>query len=191
MIQIDVAAPATAPVLKGTSLLNGAACENIYILNNTVTGARAVGANYAKKDGGNYLNSFHRNIVVKNNNLTGKTSEGLVLFNVGGGTVSGNTIISKSARTSTAYSIGCQAAIFGNAPSWMKASRLYITGNTIKGGRQAVQVYSHTSSKFGYVTVTGNKLYCRKGAQNALKAVKAQTVSLNAAGNNTYNWNGK
>jgi hypothetical protein len=73
----------------------------------------------------------------------------------------------------------------------MKASRLYITGNTIKGGRQAVQVYSHTSSKFGYVTVTGNKLYCRKGAQNALKAGKAQTVSLNAAGNNTYNRNGK
>ena len=191
MIQIDVAAPRTAPVLKGTSFLNGAACENIYILNNTVTGARAVCANYAKKDGGQYLNSFHRNIVVRNNTLTGKSSEALALFNVGGATVSGNTIITKSARTTTAYSIGCHAAIFGTAPSWMRSSRLYITGNTIKGGRQAVQVYSHTASKFGYVTVTGNKLYCRKGTENALKAIKGQAVSLSTGGNKAYKWNGK
>ncbi|MCQ4635293.1 right-handed parallel beta-helix repeat-containing protein [Anaerovorax odorimutans] len=181
-LQIDIATPKTAPGLKqyGSKYVNGQTCQNVYVTNCTITGARAVCANYASKEK-KFKKKFHKNIQVKNCTLTGKTSEALALFNTRSAVVSGNKIYSKGKRTSSSYTVGCHVAMFGKAPSGIKKDKITITNNTIKGGRHAVLVYSHSSSKYGKVTVKKNKLYCKKGKKNALKisGAKKKSVSKN------------
>ncbi len=188
-IQIDIATPKTAPgiVQYGAKYVNGQTCKNIKILNNTIKGARGVCANFASKES-KFKSKFHSNITVSGNTITGVRSEALALFNTTSATVTNNKIYSKGSRTSSAYTVGLHCALFGKAPKFIKKAKITISGNTIKGGRQAVQVYSHTGSKYGKVSITKNKLYCKKGKKNALKAPKQSISKVSTKGNKTYKW---
>ena len=179
-IQLDIDAPATAPT---TGVHNGKCCENVTITGCDIVGARAVCANYAASDRGKYLKKFHKNITVKNCKLTSKTAEALALFNVKGITVKGNTIINNAPVKRNSYSDGMAVTYFGSGAS---GGEFIIKKNTIKGGRYALLVYSHSSSKFGNVTIASNNLYCKNGASNALKT--ASVSKLKTSGNKTYSW---
>lgn len=187
-IQIDVATSKTAPTIGdyGKKFVKGQTCQNITVSNCTITGARGVCANFAK--GTSYTDKFHKNIVIKNNKITGVSAEAVALFNVVGATVENNTIVTKSKRTSTAYSVGLHIAMFGKAPSSMNKATFKVNNNTIKGGRQGFFVYSHSSSKFGKIIAKKNKCYAKAGKDKALvihqNSIKKKTLSKNK----TYKW---
>ncbi len=197
-IQLDVATHSTAYFLESKpfktslakTLQNGATCKKVTIKNCTIVGNRGVVANYTRKEGGKYLGKLHSGVVLKNNKITGLKGEGVSLFNTKSATVKNNTIISRASGSGSAYTIGLHFACFGSN-SKLKKGKITVTGNTVKGGRQAMQIYSHTSSKYGTVTIKNNKLYCKKGKNAALKVSSAQCLSLSRI-NNSYNgWNGK
>ncbi len=167
MIQIDLAAPATAPFLSSV-YQNGLACKNITITGCTVSGNRGICANYANADK-KFRNSYHDNIVITNNYIIGNKAEGLALFNTNNAKVTGNTIISNSKRLKESYSVGCHLAMFGKAKKAFKKGTITIRNNTIKGGKAGFQIASHTKTKYGKVVIKNNKLYCKKGKKNALK----------------------
>lgn len=179
-IQTDIATPKTAPTVKsryGKKYTNGQICKNITVNNCTVTGARGVCTNFAKSES-KFRNRFHENITVKNSNLVGLSSEALALFNAMNVSVAKNKIITKSSRTGTAYSIGCHVHIFGkNSGVISKNRNVTIQGNTVFGGRQAVQIYSSAKGKFARGLIKNNKLYCKKGASKALKVGGVLKVS--------------
>ncbi|MCR5666943.1 MAG: hypothetical protein K6G01_08945 [Eubacterium sp.] len=179
-IQIDIDAPATAPT---TGVHNGKCCANITISKCDVVGSRAVCANYTAANGGKYKNHFHKNIKVKNCKLRGKSAEALALFNTTGATVTGNTIINTTPTSRDSYSDGMAITYFGSGASGGKYT---IKNNTIKGGRHALLMYSHSSSRFGKTTIRSNKLYCKAGASNALKT--ASVSKLSASKNKKYKW---
>lgn len=186
-IQIDIATGTTYPAIKDTKFANGATCKNIKIIGCTVKGNRAVCANYSPKES-KYLGKFHSGITVKNCTLTGVCSEALALFNTQSAVVTGNTIITKAPLKRDSYSVGCHFHLFGDNSSAAKG-KIKVSNNTIKGGRQALYFFSHSSTQFGYVTVKNNKLYCRNGVKNALdiSSVRHPTSS----GNSLNGWNGK
>lgn len=197
-IQLDVATHTTAYFLESQpfktnlakKLQNGATCQDVRIENNTIVGNRGVVANYTNKEGKKYLNRLHSNITIKNNKITGLKGEGVSLFNTSSAAVTKNTIISKASGSSSAYTIGLHVANFGRNSQLMKG-KITVTNNKIKGGRQTLQIYSHSSSKFGTVTVKNNKLYCKKGKGSAIKILSKQCKSLSKKNNKTYSWNGK
>ena len=188
-IQIDIATPRTAPTVKnyyGSKYTKGQICKDIEIEKCTVSGARGICANYASKES-KYKKKFHQGITIKNCNITGKTSEALALFNSMKVNVQGNTIKTKSSRTGSAYSIGCHLHLFGKITGVKTANRTaVIKNNKVWGGRQAIQIYSKTSSKYSKVTVTGNKAHCKKGKGRALKIGGAKKKIVK--GNKTYKW---
>ena len=167
-IQIDVAAASTYPALKGTKLANGGVCKKITIKNCTVKGSRAICANSTIGDG-KKPNKCHSGITIKNCKLTGENGEALALFDTSNAVVKGNKIITKSPLSRDSYSIGCHFHIFGTDKSSEKG-KITVMNNTIKGGRQAFQVYSHSNVLFGTVVLKNNKLYCKRGAENAILA---------------------
>lgn len=187
-IQIDIATPATAPKVAaaGARFVQGQTCQNITIKNCTVLGARGVCANFTKTENGKYLNKFHKNIVIQNNNIEGRSAEALALFNVIGATVTGNKIITKNENVGESYSVGLHAAIFGKAPKSMGSAVFTINSNVIKGGRQGMLFWSHSSSKFGRLVAKKNKCYARSGKEQAyqINHVKKQQIS----GNKKYKW---
>ena len=166
MVQIDLATPLTAPFLEA-KFQNGLPCKNITVSDCTITGSRGLGANFAGREP-KFINKYRSNIKVLNNKLTGKTSEALALFNTINATVKNNTIITNSKRTGDSHSIGCHVALFGTIPGFSKG-KITVEKNTIKGGRQAFQLCSHTKSQYGTLQIKNNKLYCKKGKANALK----------------------
>ncbi len=188
-VQIDIATPKTAPgiVEYGSKYVKGQTCKNIKILNNKIKGARGVCANFASTES-KYKSKFHSNITVTGNTIIGVTSEAVALFNTTSATVANNKIESRGSRTGSAYTVGLHCALFGKAPASIKKAKITLTGNTVKGGRQAIQVYSHTSSKYGKVSITKNKLYCKKGKSQALKAPKTSISKLSTKGNKAYKW---
>ena len=191
MVQIDVASPATAPFLKNRKLQNGLTCSNIKIIGNTVVGNRAVCANYTKTIA-SYTKKYHRNIVIKNNHLTGNTAEALALFNTIDATVTGNTLKTVSKRVNEAYSIGCHVALFGTIDAFKKGS-VTVKNNKIYGGRQAFQLCSHTKSRYGKLVIQNNRLYCKKGKNNALKvtvnaANQSSAIKVSQKKNKCNNW---
>ena len=95
----------------------------------------------------------------------------------------GNTILNNAPVNRDSYSDGMAVTYFGSGVS---GGKFIIKKNTIKGGRHALLVYSHSSSKFGEMTIASNKLYCRKGVSNALKT--ASVSKLKTSGNKTYSW---
>ena len=195
-IQLDVATHSTAYFLESSpfngsiarKLQNGVGCKNVTIENCTIVGNRGVVANYTRGSGGKYLRRLHKNITLRNNTIVGLRGEGVALFNTKTATVTGNTIKSFAAGSSSAYTIGLHFACFGYN-SKLSTGKITVTNNVIAGGRQALQVYSHTSSKYGTVTIRKNKLYCKNGKSAALKVRSSQCVSLNKGKNKTYSWN--
>lgn len=183
-IQIDIAAPSTATdTAKRT---NGGTCDNIKIIGCTVKGCRAVCANFARKDGGKYLDKFHTNITIKNCKLTGVTSQALALFNTTSATVTGNKIVSKAPSKRGNYAIGCHIAFFGTVPDKIKNRNLIISKNEIKGVNYGLMVASSTSSTFNKLTLRKNKLYAKSSASSALvlRAIDKKSES----GNKTEQW---
>lgn len=187
-IQIDIAAPLTAPKVAagGQNLVQGQTCENITVKNCTVSGARGVCANFTKTENGKFLNKFHKNIVIKNNVITGQTAEALALFNVIGATVQGNKITNNDPKITESYSIGLHIAMFGKAPSIINTAVLRVKDNVVKGGRQGIYVCSHASSQFGKLVMQKNKCYAKAGKKKAyeIHSVKKKQIS----GNQKYAW---
>jgi len=193
-VQIDVATKRTAPyITEGDRFLNGAGCKNITISGCTIKGNRGVCASfinnpnssekkkYWKKSG------YHSNITVKNCKITGNSAEALALFNTLNATVKGNKIICNSKRINESYSVGCHFHLFYPcSKAMMKKSKITVSGNTIKGGRQALNFDTHSNGHFGKLTVRNNKLYCKKGSGAALH-VKAYK-SLSKSGNSLKKW---
>lgn len=188
-LQIDVASSQTAPTVGkyGEKFVKGQTCQNITVTNCTISGARGLCANYTSKEK-KYQTKFHKNIVIKNNKITGYSSEAIALFNVIGAVVENNTIISKSKRTGTAYSVGLHIAMFGKAPSSIKSAVYTVKNNTIKGGRQGFYVYSHSSSKFGKIVAQKNKCYAKAGKSKALVINKKSVGKSSVSKNKTYKW---
>lgn len=182
-IQIDISTPATAPKVAagGQNLVQGQTCENVTVKNCTVSGARGICANFTKTENGKYLNKFHKNIVIKNNKIEGKTGEALALFNVIGATVEGNTITNNNGSIGESYSVGLHIAMFGKAPSAMNSAVMRVKNNVIKGGRQGMLVYSHSSSQYGKLIMQKNKCYAKAGKEKAYEIhfVKQPQVSKN------------
>ena len=198
-IQIDLATKKTAPKIAeyGQKYVKGQTCKNIYILNNTVTGERAIGINWTDSEGGKWRNKFHENIVIKGNILTGTTSEALAYFNVIGGEISGNTITTNATRTdgNSSYTIGIHVAIFGKAPESMNTSTLTISKNTVKGKRNGIhfKAYFNSSetqclSQLGTVNVNDNIVYCKDGTKKAIVQVKNSCKNLTLSNNTLYIW---
>lgn len=188
-LQIDIATPKTAPTVGnyGQKFVKGQTCQNITVTNCTISGARGLCANFASTEK-KYQTKFHKNIVIKNNKITGNSSEAVALFNVIGATVQNNTITTKSKRTSTAYSVGLHIAMFGKAPSSINSAVYIVKNNTIKGGRQGFYVYSHSSSKFGKVVAQKNKCYAKAGESKALVIDKKSVKKISLLKNKTCKW---
>ena len=186
-IQLDIATGTTYPAISGTEFANGACCRKIKITGCTVKGNRAVCANYSRNES-EFIGRMHSDITVTNCTLTGECSEALALFNTYSATVKNNTIITKAPVSRDSYSIGCHFHFFGNNKS-AAGGKITVSDNIIKGGRQALQFYSHSDTKFGTVTVTGNKLYCRNGKDKAL--LTSCITKSNTSDNKTYDWDGK
>lgn len=163
-LQIDIATPLTAPGIAnayGKKFTNGETCKNIKVLNNTITGSRGICANYASREK-KYRNKFHDNITIIGNKVTGKSAEGVALFNTLNSTVRNNTIVSNSSRKKEAYSVGLNILIMGSSARTKKAT-VSVQGNTIRGGRQGMQIASKTSSKYKKAVVKKNKLSASAG----------------------------
>lgn len=165
MIQIDIAAPSTAPTIP-RNFRNGKTCEDIVIDRCVVSGARGICANYAAKDR-SFRKYFHKNITIKNCNIKGLSSEACALFNVMGARVENNVIRTVNKRRD-AYSIGLHFATFGAAPSQMLKSKFIILNNKIEGGRQGIFSYSHGGTRFGKFIIKRNNVKSRFGKGNAI-----------------------
>ncbi len=174
-IQIDVATPRTAPglVQYGSKYVNGQTCKNIKITNNKVVGSRGVCANFASTEN-KFKNKFHNNITVTGNTITGKSAEGLALFNVKNATVKNNKITSDSTRTGESYSAGLNIIAQGSS-SGLSKSVLKISGNTVKGKKYGIQIASLKSSKYKKAVIKNNKCYASGGKRSAL-FVKSSSV---------------
>lgn len=188
-LQIDIATPKTAPTVGnyGKEFVRGQTCQNITVTNCTITGARGICANYASKEK-KYQTKFHKNIVLKNNTITGSSSEAVALFNVMRATVENNKITCKSKRVSTAYSVGLHIAMFGKAPTGMSKAVYKVNSNTIKGGRQGFYVYSHSSSKFGKVIAKKNKCYAKSSKDKAILVNQKSVKKISLSQNKKYKW---
>lgn len=179
-LQIDIATPLTAPGIAktyGKKFTKGETCKNIKVLNNTISSSRAVCANYASREK-KYSNKFHDNITIIGNKLTGKSAEGVALFNTLNSTVKNNTIVSNSTRKSEAYSVGLNILMMGSS-SQAKKAIVTVQGNTIRGGRQAMQVASKTSSRYKKAVVKKNKLHASSGQALVLQGAAKSSESGN------------
>jgi len=181
-VQLDIASFVTAPFLRGIpfradladKLYNKAGCKNITIKNSKIAGNRGVVANHTKNDG-DAINSIHENITLTGNNITGLKGEGVALFNTKSATVKNNIIKSLRKGKSDAYTVGLHISTFSNDKA-LKKAEFKIIGNTIRGGRQAVMVYSHSGIKFGKAVIEKNKLFCKAGKEFAIHA-KEQSIN--------------
>ena len=194
-IQIDLAAPKTAPFLeeykaRTRKLWNGAACENVVIDKCWVRGCRGICANFAANDAKagrkQYLGMFHRNITISNNTIVGVKSEGLALFNVLSSRVRNNKIYSMSGRTSTNYSNGCHCVLIGKVPAGSGVFTVKITGNQIYGGLHALAFNSQSASNYYKVVIEKNKLHCKMGKTGALSVDRV--TKLVRENNSFHKW---
>ncbi|MCI9123677.1 MAG: hypothetical protein HFH35_06310 [Eubacterium sp.] len=187
-IQIDIATPATAPAVAshGAHLVKGQVCENVTVKNCTVSGARGICANFTLTENGKYRNRFHKNIVIKNNRIQGKTGEALALFNVMGAVVEGNQIITTNNKNES-YAAGLHIAMFGKAPAGMDSAVLRVKKNVIKGGSYGMLVFSNEpSSQFGKLDLQNNKCYAKAGRDKAYEIHYVKKVR--DSNNKKYAW---
>lgn len=197
-VQIDIATKKTAPKIAeyGKKYVKGQTCHNVYIYNNTIKGARAVGVNWSNSEKGKWRNKCHTNINIYNNNLTGTTSEGLAYFNVIGGQITNNRVVTYATRTKSngAYTIGMHIQLSGRAPASMRSSKILVSGNTIYGNRNGIYVKGYFNSagkvisQLGTVDIRNNTVYCKKGAANAIAQTRASCVNYADTNNTKAGW---
>lgn len=185
-LQIDVATPKTAPVLAqyGKKYVKGQTCKNIKVLNNTIEGSRGVCANYTTTDGNKYKNKFHKNITIKGNTITGYSAEGCTLYNTLNAVVKNNVITTHSTRKNESYSVGLNITIQGKASGKiMNKSKVTVSGNTVYGYRQGIQVVTRSSSRYKNAVIKNNKAY----ASSKKSAIVASgSRNINSKGNSSY-----
>lgn len=189
-LQIDLATPKTAPGLYRISpkLCNGTPSKNIRVTNCTVSGARGICASFPGSEAkyrkaGNY----HSNITIENCTITGKSAEALALFNTKSATVRNCRITTKTPLKRNSYSVGLAVAYQkGSSPKTSTKNKVIIENNIVRGGRQGILVFSHTSKKFGKVIVKGNKAYARSGKRNAIRVISAKKKQVSR--NKTKKW---
>lgn len=195
-LQIDVATPKSAPNVAayGAKYVKGQVCRNVYILNNTISGARAVGVNRDSSAEGTWKNSFHENIVIRGNKLEAVEAEALVYHNVIGGEISGNTVVTHATRTDKdlAYTIGIHVAMGGTPSAAMAGSTLNIFGNTVFGNRNGIFVKGYFEdgnliAGFGTVNIYSNTVFCKNGADNAIDYTEG-SGNINIYGNSERVW---
>ncbi len=190
-LQIDICTKTTAPSAyknKKSKYYDAAPCRNISIDNCKIRGSRGICANYAKSEAAKCRN-YHCNITITNCKIEGKTAEAVALFNTAKITVKNNTIITRR-KGNNAYSCGLNIQMLNKKASNLSTSKypVNISSNIIKGGRQAVCMYTHVGGKWGKTTLKNNKLYCRNGKKNAYKIDKKTVKSLSSKGNKLYKW---
>ena len=197
-IQVDVSTKKTAPKVAeyGKKWVKGQTCKNIYILNNEVYGARAVGVNYHSS----YPANYHKNIVIKDNKLHSTTSEGIQYFNVIGGEISGNVIRTDATRkdANMSYTIGVHIQNNGKTPAAMKKSTISVENNTIYGNRAGIYVLAYFTDNlekcpgpFGKISVKNNTVYCKAGKDSAIGQTRSSAKKWVESGNKTYKWTKK
>ena len=177
-LQIDLSTPKTAPGLYrlNKKLCNGTPSKNITVKNCTIKGSRGICANFAASESKyRKARNYHSNITIENCNVTGVSAEAVALFNTKSATVKNCKITTKTPLKRNSYSVGL-AVVYqnGSSPKTNTKNVVTITNNTVKGGRQGIFVYSHTSQKFGTVIVSGNKAYAKKGKANAIQILSAK-----------------
>ena len=165
-LQIDHANKVTSPTV---SLKNNNPCQNIQVVGCTLIGGRGLCSGHCGNDA-SAQSIYHRNIVVQDNYIEGKSAEALALYNVVGCEVIGNTIKSSSSNVSHFHSDGMCVRIpkGSTAPSDMARSSLTIKNNTVYGGRCGIIVNSLSKSDFGVVIVTNNTVYYKGTDKNAV-----------------------
>ena len=189
-LQIDLATPKTAPGLYRLSpkLCNGTPSKNISVTNCIVSGARGICASFPGSEAkyrkaGNY----HSNITIENCTITGKSAEALALFNTTSATVKNCRVTTKTPLKRNSYSVGLAVAYQkGSSPKTSIKNKVVIENNIVKGGRQGIFVFSHTSKKFGNVIVKKNKAYARSGKRNAIRVISAKKKQVSK--NKTKKW---
>lgn len=189
-LQIDLATPKTAPGLYRLSpkLCNGTPSKNINVTNCIVSGARGICASFPGSEAkyrkaGNY----HSNITIENCTITGKSAEALALFNTTSATVKNCRVTTKTPLKRNSYSVGLAVAYQkGSSPKTSLKNKVVIENNIVKGGRQGIFVFSHTSKKFGNVIVKKNRAYARSGKRNAIRVISAKKKQVSK--NKTKKW---
>lgn len=183
MVQIDIATKATYPRLKGTGLRNGEVCRNVLVSNCSIKGNRAVASGYDYKHEG-FLNKFHENIRITGNTLISTNAEGIFLANAKHALVKNNYIESRLKKYSSDKAIGLHYLVIGNNAN----TSLKCDGNTVKGGKYALRVYSQGPKNVGSAFISGNKCYCKKGAARAIQAAKKGINTLQLKNNKSFKW---
>lgn len=189
-LQIDLSTPKTAPGLYrlNRKLCNGTPSKNIIVKNCTIKGSRGICANFAGSESKyRTARNYHSNITIENCNVTGVSAEAVALFNTKSAIVKNCKITTKTPLKRNSYSVGL-AVVYqnGSSPKTNVKNVVNISNNTVKGGRQGIFVYSHTSQKFGTVIVKGNKAYAKKGKGNAIQVLSAKKAQI--AKNITRKW---
>ncbi len=165
-IQIDVATPITAPGVysetKSKKYVNGQICKNITVTGCNIYGARGICANYASKEV-SFKNSYHRDITITNNTITGATSQGIALYNTIGCLIQGNVIKTTSTRENLAYPSGINLYLFGTKIGGQNR----IINNKIYGMKRGIYTNSKRGSYYGRAIISGNMIYVKKGLKGA------------------------
>ena len=189
-LQIDLATPKTAPGLYRLSpkLCNGTPSKNISVMNCTVSGARGICASFPGSEAKyRKARNYHSNITIENCNITGKSAEALALFNTKSATVKNCRVTTKTPLKRNSYSVGLAVAYQkGSSPKTSIKNKVVIENNIVRGGRQGILVFSHTSKKFGKVIVKKNKAYARSGKRNAIRVISAKKKPVSK--NKTKKW---
>lgn len=191
-IQIDVAAPESAPWLEeqGKKYVNGAACEDITITNCLIRGARGICSNYAFKS--KEAESYHKNIAIKNNTIVGMNAEAVALFNAADVSVQNNVIVSMGVWNESVYSTGLRFALIGTTKpenDVAKNATYLIRDNAIMGYESAILFSSFNDLKFGKVTIERNELGVVNDVNDAIRL--ANVASTTNKSNALYEWDGE
>lgn len=184
-LQLDIAAPNTAPNAGGGQYTNGQVCQDITVKNSILKGSRGMSSNISKQYPKFYKN-YHKNITVENCELYGESSEGLALFNTVGYTVTDNIITSAGTVTKGNHSDGLHIILFGKN----KSSKNYansITGNTIYGKVHGVNMWSFTKALYGKTTAKNNHVYTKSGKKSEAFLIRCCTKKA-VSGNKIKKW---
>ena len=155
MVQLDTAGTGNAPQWMDKSVLDGSTCKNVELSNCTIVGGRGLCAN----KNSTYINKYHDKITLKKCNITGMTTEAVVLYNTRNCTVDGCVLDTRTNNKTANYSTGLHISAACKA----KLGKIVIKNNTIKGWKQSVLIWSDNGKyKYQRATITGNKLYASK-----------------------------
>ena len=158
--------------LSNKDVLNNNPCKNIQIIGCTLQGERGLCSGHCSSDV-TPASKFHYNVVVQNNTIIGQKFEALALYDVVGCDVSGNVIKSRSSLMDYTSDGMCVRIPEGEkAPSAMSTSTIMIRNNIVFGGRSGIIVNTQSASDFGNVVITGNSVYYKGKAQDAITVSK-------------------